>query len=359
MLWGQQKPYRLFGIICLSIATTTAGKIVQPSPETPWVHTYVKKLSPEEQQELVTHTRAQLMEAEQIPPFNQLIFSWNAHKGDRGYLLFSIQPHLKETETWSAYWYPMGSWGADQCRSFRTENLDDQMAYNYVHLDGINKHYANGFRIKVEAFDGAHLENLHAIHICTCDFEKFQRETVGPQHKKLASISIANVPAYSQFEIPDEKNKVMCSPTSTCMLASFLLKKPLDPYIFAKQAYDPGLNAYGSWPFNTATAFENDPAYLFYVARLNSFFELYKILAQGIPVVISVKGTLPGAVKEFTDGHLILIVGWDKKKQMVLCHDPAFCPAAKVPHAYPLIDIVRAWENSYRTAYIARPTAGL
>jgi len=71
--------------------------------------------------------------------------------------------------------------------------------------------------------------------------------------------------------------------------------------------------------------------------------------------VISVRGTLPGAVKEFPGGHLIVIVGWDKQNQMVLCHDPAFCPASLVPHAYPLKSLLQAWENSYRTAYLAKP----
>lgn len=214
-------------------ASTARGFGEPENPPEAWSHHYAKKISFKLSQKLATQTSAILFEQAQTQPFNQLIFSWNALPEPQGHLFFSVQPRLAKTQEWSTRWYPMFVWGNTQNRSFQTQEPGDPMQYQFVHLDGVDQQYADGFRIKVEAIDGAHLENIRFVHACTCDFAKFQNEIARKIYKKLPSLSLKGVPAYSQFEIEDPENKSMCSPTSTCMLTSFLLKRLLDPHAFA------------------------------------------------------------------------------------------------------------------------------
>ena len=78
-------------------------------------------------------------------------------------------------------------------------------------------------------------------------------------------------------------------------------------------------------------------------------------LAQGIPVTVSVRGTLDGAPKAYDNGHLLVIVGWNAKKKAVICHDPAFDNHQYVLKQYPVQSFIRAWENSRRLAYWVDP----
>jgi hypothetical protein len=150
------------------------------------------------------------------------------------------------------------------------------------------------------------------------------------------------------------KKEVLCSPTSCSMLVSYLMKKRIDPVLFADNAYDAGLNAYGSWPFNVAHAFEVCKGkYLFHVERLSSFSSLYHYLRKKIPVVVSVRGKIIGAPKEYNDGHLLLVVGWDQYHKKVICHDPAIAHSKETRVAYDARSFIRAWELSRRLAYIA------
>ena len=150
------------------------------------------------------------------------------------------------------------------------------------------------------------------------------------------------------------KKEVLCSPTSSSMVTGYLTQKHVDSIGFARKAYDNGLNAYGSWPFNTAHAFEYAKGrFLFRVQRLASFAELHRLLKRKIPVVVSVRGKIAGAPQEYKEGHLLVVVGWNKEKKKVLCHDPAFTSNDKVRVSYDMRSFLAAWERSRRLAYCA------
>lgn len=141
------------------------------------------------------------------------------------------------------------------------------------------------------------------------------------------------------------------------MLLGYLLGQEIDPLEFAEHSFDTGLDAYGSWPFNMAHAFERSGGEVYFAAaRLNSFAGLYQRLKQGIPVVVSVRGYLAGAPKIYSHGHLLMVVGFDSERQRVICHDPAFPSDEKIFTSYPLKGFLMAWERSHRLAYLAEPT---
>jgi hypothetical protein len=90
-------------------------------------------------------------------------------------------------------------------------------------------------------------------------------------------------------------------------------------------------------------------------ARAPSFKQLYAKLLEGIPVIVSVRGPLEGAASAYAHGHLLVVVGWDRARQSVICHDPAFAHTDLVEKRYPLHHFLPAWERSHRLIYLAEP----
>jgi hypothetical protein len=289
---------------------------------------------------------------ENVPHYSQLIFSWNALRPRKGYLIFYVQARNAKTKTWGQ-WHKMVEWGARVQRSFKNKN-DDFSRYEYVRLEINNRFMADGFRIKVAVADGAPLESLKSFSISLSNHTAFTSEVDAELWKKFNTVHIQKVPTLSQFLVDHPKADSICSPTSCSMLTSFLKQMFVDPKKFAEGAFDKGLGVYGSWPFNMAHAFEmGDGAFWFFTARLNSFERLYERLKTGIPVVVSVRGPLKGAASAYKHGHLLMVVGFDSERQEVLCHDPAFKSLAETKHRYPIKDFLIAWERSKRLAYLA------
>jgi hypothetical protein len=82
---------------------------------------------------------------------------------------------------------------------------------------------------------------------------------------------------------------------------------------------------------------------------------LWYSLKQGRPVVVSLKGSLPGTLLPYTSGHLIVIKGYDAATQHFLCMDPAFPSDEQTDVAYPWQALMQAWENRHYLAYLFIP----
>lgn len=280
-------------------------------------------------------------------PYKQLIFSWNAFRPQKGYFRFFVKIHTPKG--WSK-WFNMVDWGAKIQKSY-LDKEDNDSGYYHVRLETPNGQLADAFRIKVESFDEADLTLLKMISVSVADKDLFKPETF-QDLKDLKSVFINKVPVQSQMLLKHEDNKYMCSPTSFSMLLGYLTQTKLDPLCVAKNCFDDGLKAYGSWPFNTAHAFEVCPKCNFSVVRLSSFRKLHEYLQKGVPVVVSIRGNLKGAAKDYPNGHLVLVIGWSKEKRLIYVCDPAFNKISKVKHAYDVNEFLRAWERSHRLSYV-------
>jgi hypothetical protein len=160
----------------------------------------------------------------------------------------------------------------------------------------------------------------------------------------------------AQFALEHEDNGRICSPVSCSMMLQYITGEYKDPLLFAAGAFDTGLGVYGSWGCNMAHAFEQaDGKAYFFVKRMNSFVDIHNQLMKGLPVAVSVRGDLPGALKSFPHGHLMVIVGWDHDTRELLCHDPATDNHETVLKRYPLEYFLRAWECSHRLVYVMEP----
>jgi hypothetical protein len=317
-----------------------------------WTWLYKKVFTPVEIQEHGTKKQLFFLR-EQLPPFTQLMFSWNAHRPTKGHFAFFASVRDAQTQQWSA-WLKMMEWGNGMQRSYLSEESSIKNAHVRLEM-GKNRH-ADAFKLKIEAIQDAQLSDIKAIAVAVSHFEKFEKQEDDASKIKLPSVHISDVPLLSQRVLDHPRSDGLCSPTSCAMLTSFLTKRPIDPIIFAEKSYDTGLDAYGSWPFNMAHAFEAcEGKFFFVVQRLNSFEALHEKLQKQIPVVVSVRGYLDGAAKVMPHGHLMVVVGYDAKHKRVLCHDPAFPSEHEVFKAYKLKSFLAAWERSHRLAYIAEP----
>jgi len=287
-----------------------------------------------------------------VPPFSQLIFSWNAFRPPVGSFSFFVSVKDNNTKKWGS-WHKMVQWGAGVQQSFHAKH-DDGSRYVYVRFE-VDSGMASGFRVKVVANNSADMALLKELHVNISDFSKFTKEPPTNFHT-LNTVLIKNVPCFSQLELEHPRNTGLCSPTACGMVVSYLTKKHIDVIDFAEKSFDNGLDTYGSWPFNVAHAFEKtDGTVSFAASRLSSFKDIHGLLSRGIPVLVSVRGDLHGAPKKYENGHFIVVVGWDSHNKAVICQDPAFQASKEMTARYPVASFLDAWERSRRLSYIAKP----
>ena len=294
-----------------------------------------------------------LFTQENLSPFTQLVFSWNALRPEEGHFSFFVQVRNAATKKWGS-WHHMVDWGKDIQQSYMSKS-DGFSSHIHVRLETDDKKGADAFRIKVEPYKSASLSLIHGMSVALSDFTRFNPEV--PQSiDMLQSVYLSTIPSIAQFALEHEDKSRICSPVSCSMVVHYLTGKYQDPLEFAAGAFDTGLGVYGSWGCNMAHSFEqSDGKVHFFVRRMNSFADVHHQLVNGMPVVVSVRGNLPGALKPFPHGHLMVIVGWDNDTREVLCHDPAAESHDAVFKRYPLDHFLRAWECSHRLSYIAEP----
>lgn len=292
-----------------------------------------------------------LIERKELNLFKQAVLSWNAERPKQGYFSFDLRVRNAKNGVWSD-WHHMADWGSVQRSYF--DNGDGICQAHYVRLELEKNKYADAFMIRVSAHNEASLDLVHGCYLSLSNYEKFKQEST-INLCSLPSIMIKKVPRLSQLLVDHQRNYHICSPTSCAMVIQFLTGCQVCPADFADAAYDEGLDTYGSWPFNIAHAYElSGKKYLWYVTRLDSFEDLYHHIEKGVPVIISVRGEIEGAPKSYPHGHLLVVVGWNKRTQTVVCHDPAAKKQKQVVHHYSLNNLLRAWDRSYRLAYIAK-----
>lgn len=316
-----------------------------------WLHTVTHL---DMQQKIVRKNDEWCWERKHIPAFSQLIFSWNAFRPEKGYFTFWVQVRDKLTHHWYA-WHRMAQWGKNIQRSF-TNMTHRGTEFHYVRLELPGYHCADSFRIRITAHAGAVLNSLHHLAVNTVNLRIFASEITNRALYKLPSVFIAQVPRRSQMIVKHPRFFTLCSPTSTSMLLSYLLKRDFKPKDVAQGVYDGGLQVYGSWPFNTAHAYElSKGKFTFHVERLRSFTQLHDYLKKSIPVIVSIRGPVKGGALPYTKGHLLVVIGYDRKLRKIICHDPAFASNKQTRVSYDLADFLQAWERSRRLSYVAQP----
>lgn len=299
-----------------------------------------------------------IWECQSCDPFTELILSWNAFRPEHGKMTFWVSvKHFN----WSG-WQRISEWGSSTQRTF-VNKLNPYVHTTHVKVELKRGLRAKGFKIKVALQNGASLENLKALFVCLSDLKKFKVQA--PYRLTLPSVFVKGIPRHSQMILNHPRCRDLCSPTSTGLMVNYFMRKfcgryasNLSSYLvdFADKVYDNGyLGIYGSWPLNVAQAYDSTNGNVFYrVERLNSFKDLYRYLSNEIPVAVSVR-KLRGGATPYTNGHFMVVVGWDQKRQAVLCIDPAFSCNSQTPKAYKLRNFLFAWGRSNNLSYVPIP----
>lgn len=309
------------------------------------------------------HGKERFLE-ENIAPFDELILTWNGKRPTSGNYFFYIR--LK-TDVWLPYLL-YACWGADGQSSF-SEGQD------IVRVSGQK---ATGFEVEVRASGGAPLEDLRSLHVYVNQENPQNQASIlsdarlglidlggshsGPSEelpnspnqppRSIESI-LLDVPGLSQRTLSHPRAKDLCSPTSTSVVVRYLAKHYVDALEFAGHSWDGGFDIFGNWVFNVAHASSLlGPSWNCWVQRLQNFDDIYTRLQKKTPVIVSVRGPLQGSALPYSQGHLMVVIGFDAVNERVLCMDPAFPTNKETLTSYPLQDFIDAWSRRGFISYI-------
>ena len=287
-----------------------------------------------------------IWEEENTIPFDDLIISWNAMRPQYGGFHIAISV---KTESWTP-WFLYASWTSAGQRGGMAFPRDVPLKIELDIIELLNGVTATGFRIRLEAVDGAVLDEFYFLHACASRPSALQVED-----KAIGGPAVdLNVPLVSQFVLPHPRHRDMCSASSTSAAVSFLLKKNcIDPIFFAIQARDEASDIFGNWVLNMAHASSiMGKEWCCWVQRLQGFDDIYARLRNGTPVVVSIKGALKGALYPYENGHLIVVKGFNPEDNKVLCMDPAYPQDIDTNVSYDLKDFLAAWSRRKYIAYM-------
>jgi hypothetical protein len=288
---------------------------------------------------------------ENLPPFDELIVSWNAARPAKGNYHIYVSAKVDQ---WSE-WLPYATWGQDGQSSFSQPSSDGTMRVYQDVLGILGGKKATGFRIKIE-MEG---------RICPCQFygtHVYTNSDAALEIKQGVSFGdpvYVPVAGLSQMMLNHPRCRDLCSPTSTIAVVRYLTKNgSIDPVRFALDSWDRGFDIFGNWVLNVAEASATlGSSWQAWVERLSGFDAIYRMLAQKTPVVVSVRGPLSGSALPYEKGHLMAVIGYDPVQQKVICMDPAFPIDQQTQVQYDLSDFVQAWNRRGRIAYVFSPRA--
>lgn len=293
--------------------------------------------------------------------FTEAIASWNAVTPPGTWL--EVQFSAQYGTRWSKP-YILGIWAADtetiQRHSVRLQGDTD----GYVAVDTFvstnKKQTPNAFQLKIRLFsvDGVATPSVQNASVAYSTSAP-KSATASAGDPALWGQPPLNVPLCSQMVYPDG-GEVWCSPTSTSMVLGYWGSDPgpCEPRVRAAVAgvYDWIYDGHGNWPFNTAYAATK--GYEAYVARFTSLAQAEPFIAAGVPVVMSIAwktGALTGSSVDSTNGHLLVLVGFDANGNPIV-NDPAFPSNAAVQATYQRSEFEPLWlQSSGGTVYLIYP----
>jgi hypothetical protein len=270
----------------------------------------------------------------------------------------------------------MGIWASDTSTIHPTSVGGQGDADGYVAIDTFfaKDHPMVAYRLRVTLFragGGSASPSLSLLAAVASDAPDVNLKPSTPSPLGGAEGTILDVPKLSQEvhkgEYPefDGGGEAWCSPTSTEMVVEYwnagasgtkigdlppstvagavTPKDDLQVDFAAMHTFDYHYQGTGNWPFNTAYAatFGLEAE----VTQLHSLTEAEQFITAGIPLVASLAfsgNQLTGFLLKSTDGHLLVISGFDPAGDVVV-NDPAAPTDTAVRKTYPRQQFERAW----------------
>lgn len=302
-------------------------------------------------------------------PFDQAVASWVATTPSGTWLETHLRVRL-ETGVWTR-WYDLPIWSSGTT-TVKRHAVDGQGGPATVATDTLilrGGHVATAYQLSVTLFSAA--TATAALWRLSLATSRSSATVLVPVPARRSAVwgDDLPVPGYSQMLARYHQSayggggEAWCSPTSTAMILAYwarvLHRSDLAESVpaTARDTYDWTYTGTGNWPFNVAhaTAFAGMDGY---VARFPSLTALEPWIAAGVPLALSIAfrpGALPGAPIPSSQGHLVVLRGFDRAGDPIV-NDPAAPDDATAPRAYPRAALERAWfVGSAGTAYVIFP----
>ncbi len=299
--------------------------------------------------------------------FNEALLSWNADVPAGAGCWFELRVGRSWDDSWSPWLY-VGDWGAAPTDVSRVVAFD-------------------GGRIDVDYFRSEQRFDRAQYRVTACSDKSdadVRVERVALCFSDLSGIPLAQprtaqrivacatpgvpvvAPAYDatalrRLPVPFRSQKTqrpeiagrICSPTSLAMVLEYR-GATHETLAVAEACYDATHQIYGNWPRNVQAAYALGVRG--FLTRIGDWETAERLIAGGCPLIISIRverpGDLRGAPYNTTDGHLIVLCGFDAEGNAEV-NDPAAGDAATGVLRYSRGDLERCWmRGSGGVAYV-------
>jgi hypothetical protein len=293
-------------------------------------------------------------------PFDELVASWNAETPATTWIKLEMQARGPGRET---KFYTMMTWASGDMDIHRTSLPGQRSADGDVNIDTFKRAAGaaplDSYRLRVTLFQRSGSTATPKVQMLAAMVSTpFKYGIPSPFDGSAIDLQ---VPGLSQevhkgeFPQYDGGGEAWCSPTSTAMVLGALGASPSDDELerfpgpgygdpqvdyAARYTYDWNYKGAGNWPANVAYA--SRFGLEGFVTRLRSLSEAQRFIVASIPLVASINGELPGFLFGKTNGHLLVIRGFDANGN-VIANDPAAKTNELVRKTYGRADFERVW----------------
>jgi len=297
-------------------------------------------------------------------PVDSVVASWSAGTPPGTWL--EVEARARQADGWTKY-YSLGVW-ASGTEAIRRHNSGEQEdAQGLVDTDDLKlKQEATAVQLRVTLFTTdpgltPRLRRLSVVATGPGGRAGGPSVSTAPPHRRAWGRDLP-VPERRQNDFPGGGG--WCSPTSVSMIMAYWAARtgneawdrPVPEVAAGVTDYEYG--GTGNWVFNTAYA--ASLGLDAYVTRFDSLSDLEWWIAAGVPVAINIefeRGELDGAPMPSSDGHIIVIRGFDRQGNPI-ANDPAGWAGQgeSVRIVYDRAQLERAWQGRPRgTTYIIHP----
>ena len=298
-------------------------------------------------------------------PFDTLVPSWETATPSGTWI--ELEVRVRSGGVWTP-WFDMGVW-ASETGSVARHSVAGQWSGAWEVLTETLRSNAQAFadayqyRLTLFTEQPGTSPLVRGVSVTASDSYR-HGENLGAAGSGSWGLELG-VPSRSQWVYP-EGGEIWCSPTSLSMVMAYWASQTGDPSldqpvpVVAAGTYDYVYGGWGNWPFNTAYA----SAYGLKasVNRFSSIEQAEWWIEMGIPVVASIawdnsssERQLSGAPLTWSDGHLLVIQGFDPSGNVIVS-DPAGSDDSGVRRVYFRDEFARAWfSGSGGIAYLVYP----
>ncbi|MBI4603746.1 MAG: sulfatase-like hydrolase/transferase [Planctomycetes bacterium] len=297
--------------------------------------------------------------------FQEVLVSWNVARAEGGGFAVALRCRREGGE--ASPWYHLGRFGAHpEVQDAIVEDAGGKVEVDWLRAKG--SYRAFQYRVSLARDGDGPSPRLDRFTIVASnasgDAELHARHAARPAVPSGAPVSPKahgangakralriDVPFRSQRADDPALAGRICSPTSVAMVLEHRGVRRSTAEVAAR-AFDRAHDIYGNWPANIQAAYSFGARGK--IARFRSWDAARAAIGAGQPLVISIRdpgGVLKGTPYGRTDGHLLVLTGFDEQGNPRV-NDPAARDAEKGVTVYDRAQMEQVWLAQGGIAYV-------